>query len=344
MIAHLCYCYYRLGKIEITGSPEEKILAGAFLCSNEHDQIVAALPPQWQEKINSSPEEKLKLLGKNLSNIFPWEKELSAGIDYNKFCYSFLTQPDLFLRIRPGQINRVREKLESAGINYSMEGNCIRLANSTKIESVLEIDKEVVIQDLNSQRVGDLVKDLPLPAKSVTWDCCAGSGGKSILAYDLLGEIDLTVTDNRESILANLRKRFSKAGIKNFTSAALDLSKPNKEKYSIVNHQYSIIILDAPCTGSGTWARTPEQLYFFQPEEIEAYANMQKKISSNVLPYLKEVGYFLYITCSVFSKENEAVVNFLEKEYGLRLLEMNLLKGYEKKADTIFAALLQKTI
>jgi len=58
---------------------------------------------------------------------------------------------------------------------------------------------------------------------------------------------------------------------------------------------------------------------------------------------LKDGGFLLYITCSVFSKENEKNVEFMKDRLKLHLVEMKLLKGYRKKADTMFAALLQKT-
>jgi len=59
---------------------------------------------------------------------------------------------------------------------------------------------------------------------------------------------------------------------------------------------------------------------------------------------LKKDGWLLYITCSVFKKENEDVVEFMRSNSELELIEMELLKGYEKKADTMFAALFKKNL
>ena len=102
---------------------------------------------------------------------------------------------------------------------------------------------------------------------------------------------------------------------------------------------YDLIICDAPCTGSGTWSRTPEQLYFFEEAIIDQYASLQKKIISNAMPALNPGGYFLYVTCSVFKMENEAIADFIKEKFHLTLVKMGLLKGYDKKADTLFAAL-----
>ena len=159
------------------------------------------------------------------------------------------------------------------------------------------------------------------------------------MAKDMLGDIDLTVSDVRESILINLKKRFVEAGIKNYSSKVIDLShSPFTTHYS----PFDLIIADVPCSGSGTWGRTPEQLSFFQSTAIETYSDLQKKIVSNTVMQLKQGGYFLYITCSVFSKENELNVEWMQEELKLQLVKQEVIKGYAAKADTMFAALLKR--
>jgi 16S rRNA (cytosine967-C5)-methyltransferase len=170
------------------------------------------------------------------------------------------------------------------------------------------------------------------------WDCCAASGGKSIMAKDVLGDIELMVSDVRESILINLQKRFAAAGIRNYESLVVDLSKT----LNIALPSFNLIIADVPCTGSGTWSRTPEQLYYFDTNKIDEYAALQRKIAGNVIPQLESGGYLLYITCSVYKKENEEAVEYIKEKFNLEVVQLDLLKGYDKKADTLFAALLQK--
>ena len=161
------------------------------------------------------------------------------------------------------------------------------------------------------------------------------------MAYDLNENIELTVSDVRESILSNLKKRFEKAGIKKYHSFTRDISSSALTNRQI---QFDLIIVDAPCTGSGTWGRTPEQLYYFDKKKIDDYATKQKQIVSNVIPHLKPGGHLLYITCSVFKKENEEVVDFIKEKFHLQLMKIELLKGYELKADTMFVALMQKPL
>jgi len=342
MIGHLCYCFFRTGKSLLQLSIDERILAGLFLCSNAPNEMLQQLKPEWNEKLSLPVNEKLLIINYSLliTDVFPWKKELSEGIDHEKFSKSFFTQPNLFLRLRPGYEKIAGEKLANSGIKFNEIGaTCLSLPNATKVETIVELDKEAVVQDLNSQNISNFIPARPGRSDRV-WDCCAGGGGKSLLAFDLNPEIDLTVSDSRESIISNLKKRFKSAGIKNYKAFVADLS--SNSSFTIQHSPYDVIICDAPCTGSGTWGRTPEQLYFFDEKKIDQYSSLQKKIISNTIPYLKEGGYFLYITCSVFKKENEENAAFIKQEFHLELIKMEFLNGYDKKADSLFAALFRK--
>ena len=346
-ISHVCYCYFRLGKAALSVAVEERILMALFLCSTERNEIFAAVRPDWNDKTYLSVEEKCAMFNLQVSilNVFPWKEELSEGIEYEKFCGSFFIQPDLFLRIRPGKETIVKQKLEKAGVTFiPVSETCLALPNSSKLDTIVELNKEVIVQDYNSQRVAEFLPTTIDHRPLTVWDCCAASGGKSIMAKDVLGNIDLAVSDVRASILHNLKKRFAEAGIKNYKSFVADLSTVSSFTFTSKHSQYDLVICDVPCSGSGTWSRTPEQLYYFEEKKIEEYASLQKKIVANVITHVKPGGYFLYITCSVFQKENEEVVEFIKQNSALEISKMELLKGYDKKADTMFAALLQRKL
>lgn len=365
-ISHLCYCYFRAtpppskGGIHDTSSEiQNKILTGLFLCSTETNEILSAIKPDWNRHVNMPLKEKLFIMHPIVSDVqhthyssfithlFPWKNELSSGMDYEKFCESFLIQPDLFLRLRPGKEKNVRKKLRAAGIHFKIiSDSCLALPNATKIDSIVALDEEAVVQDYSSQRAGEFMPVRPERSDRPVrvWDCCAGSGGKSILAYDMNPAIQLTVSDVRENILANLKKRFKKAGINKYTAIVVDLTVGKQIPDSITETQPSIIIADVPCTGSGTWGRTPEQRFFFDERKIDEYAARQKHLVTNAITQLEPGGNFLYITCSVFRKENEDVVKYLENNFPLQRKKMEILNGYDKKADTLFAALLQKPL
>jgi 16S rRNA (cytosine967-C5)-methyltransferase len=348
-ISQLCYAFFRLGKALPQLPAEERILIGLFLCSPEPNELLQHLQPAWNEQARLPLPDKLLLIHPacQINEIFPWQEELSNGIDYAAFCSSFFTQPDLFLRLRPGQAQAVKDKLQQAGIAYREAGpSGLALPNASKIDTVLAIDKEAVIQDYSSQRIGELMGVISGTAGTSAnetlriWDACAASGGKSILAFDLFKNIDLTVSDVRRSILINLEKRFAAAGIRKFNAFIADLSTST---FNIRNSSFDIIITDVPCSGSGTWSRTPEQLYYFDPRQIDRYSALQKKIVANAIPYLKPGGFLLYCTCSVFKKENEDVVEYIQQQHSLSLQQSALMTGYHLKADTLFGAVFQKS-
>ncbi len=340
-IASFCYNYFRLGHAAKNISEEDRILLGTFLCENESSEVLKTVKPDWNGVMEKPLEEKFSVLKFpfSIKNIFPFADELSEGIDVQKFNLSFLIQPDLFLRVRPGNNKRAAGKLAGAGLSYKLLGeDCIALPNASKIDTVIKLDKEAIVQDYNSQRAGEFLKlSLVNCQLSITvWDCCAASGGKSIMAYDINPDIQLTVSDKRESILQNLHKRFASSGIKKYNFFIADLAGTN---LVLPGKKYDFIICDAPCTGSGTWARTPEQLFYFKKESIQKYSDLQKQILKNIVLELKPGGQLLYITCSVFKKENEEIVKFAVDNFNLKLQKQKLLKGYEMKADTMFAAL-----
>lgn len=348
-IAALCYAYFRAARLFENDTMEEKILKSYFLCSTGPNELLLQLRPDWNEKITAGWEEKCSMLNAQFSiiKLIPWLGELSEGIDTEKFAASFLVQPDLFLRLRPGREETVRNKLQEAGIPFTeLSKTCLALPNTSKIDTILQLDFEAVIQDLSSQKTGELLQRLKTPA--FVWDCCAASGGKSIMVKDILGDIRLTVSDTRESILHNLKKRFAAAGIKNYKSfvrnlAHSDISRRTPDS-QLQSPNYDLIIADVPCTGSGTWSRTPEQLFYFKEEKIAEYASLQLEILSNIVDSLKPGGHLLYITCSVFKKENEGAVDFLLKKFQLQPVKTGLIKGYDLKADTMFAALMEKSL
>lgn len=367
-ISQLCYSFYRVGlafEHNLTGEDktqvEKIILAALFLTRDQPDELLAATRSSWNDSIQMDIYEKAEILknddnapGFNIRNIFPFQDELSDGVDQQAFSISHLLQPDLFIRSRPGYELYVRTRLEEYKVDFEFIPEfTIRLPNRYKVEELFVIDKEVVVQDLNSQRVGELMREAlpaskgmgisePSSEKKSVWDCCAASGGKSIMATDILGHIQLTVSDIRESIIANLKKRFANAGITGYKAIVADLSS-NIVPATLRQNRFDTVIADLPCTGSGTWARTPEQLYFFDPSRIAKYSTLQKRILRNVVPSLRPGGQLHYITCSVFKEENEAIIEFLQKEFGLKLNRSELLKGYSTRADTMFTAVLSKS-
>src|SRR5205085_2623243 len=177
-IASLCYYYYRTGHAWKDKPAREKMAAGIFLCEHTPNDALELIKPEWNKEIMRPFKEKSAVSGIKPTDIFPFAG-LSDHINAELYSYSMLIKPHLFLRIRPGKKEQVLNKL--AGTDHRLDGDCIELPDGTKADTLFEINKEVVIQDMNSQHVLDLQKQEGIPE---AWDCCAASGGKSILLYD----------------------------------------------------------------------------------------------------------------------------------------------------------------
>ncbi len=334
-VQQLVYHFFRLGNWQQDLLLKERILLGTFLCEQGPDELLTFFKPEWD--VTASFEDKLAALGLKWS-VFPFAKHLSAGIDAEQFTRSFLQQPKLFLRARPGKLPAILRLLEGNYVYEQIGANTIALPNGTKTEQIIPDKSWYEVQDLSSQETG--LRFHP-KAGEHWWDCCAASGGKSILLHDLQPAIHLFASDVRASILENLRKRFAEAGLKNYSSKVLDLTSPAL-RASMPRTQFSGIILDAPCSGSGTWGRTPESITFFKEAQISEYATLQKQIARNVAPFLARGGTLVYITCSVFREENEEAVAFLEQECGLKIAESGIVSGYQRNADTMFVAVAKR--
>jgi 16S rRNA (cytosine967-C5)-methyltransferase len=339
----LVYNYFRLGKVLDNTPAEERLIVADFLCNTQTNSFLDHFKPAWAAAVASNLVEKLAMVKLEystfkLEDVFPWVNELSAGIDKVLFLQSFFIQPDLYIRILKGFETQVKGVLANAGINYRQEGDqCIALPNGTRLDTLFQNQHWFEVQDLSSQQTARFYK----PNKWESWwDACAASGGKSLLLHNLQPDIKLVVSDIRESILANLDERFTRAGLRKYQKKLIDLTKNVDPEL----HDYAFdgIILDAPCSGSGTWGRTPEMIGQFQDFKIQSFKNLQRSIVNNVVKYIKPGKPLIYITCSVFKAENEDMVDYLVKELGFKLEEQEVLKGYEHRADTMYVARLIK--
>jgi 16S rRNA (cytosine967-C5)-methyltransferase len=335
----LVYNYFRLGRALPDLSTDERLFVAEFLCNTQLNSFLQHFKPEWAACVGFDIDEKLEMVktaypGFKPDDVFPWTGQLSTGIDKNAFLHSFFVQPDLFIRVYKGFEPQVKIALTAAEVVFKDEGNgCLSLPNGTRLEALIANPHWYEVQDLSSQRTAEYFK----PEKWESWwDACAASGGKSLLLHDMEPTVKLVVSDIRESILANLDERFQQASLLKYQKKLLDLTQNN----DLILHDYVFdgIILDAPCTGSGTWGRTPEMISQFDIHKIEFFQRLQQSIARNVIKHLKPGKPLIYITCSVFKAENEDVVNFIVKELGLKLEKQTVLKGYENKADTMFVA------
>lgn len=344
--SRLLYNYFRLGRALRNRRAEERLFIAEFLCTEVDNPFLQHFRPDLNGMIQLRLDEKIRYAEDNegfkLEEVFPFISHLSGDIDVSAFLASFFIQPDLFIRIIPGAQDTVLDIFRNSAIEYRRIGEyCIALPNGTNLNSLftdMEYPvKPYEVQDLSSQYTLNYFK----PKRyEHWWDACAASGGKSLLLFSEQPDIKLVVSDIRSSVLDNLDERFIAAGLRTYQKKVIDLvQNPDPELH---HYQFDGIILDAPCSGSGTWGRTPEMISQFAEFKIQGFHNLQKTIAGNVIKYLKPGKPLIYITCSVFREENEEIVSYLQNEYGLQLEASELIKGWDKKADTMYVARLLK--
>lgn len=333
-------CVHLLGGLE----PDQQLMAARFLLNSEDSVLIPDLKPAWVAEMGLSFDKKLKLLKKwypelKAGSLFPFSAELSPEIDAKAYNASYLTQPYLFIRVRTAYEDEVKACLVKHGIEFKQIGtSCFQLDNQTRVDFLAEECPGLTeVQDLSSQLCGTYFT----PAEeSSWWDCCAGAGGKTLLLADIEPNVRIYASDYRETILENLRERMLHAGQRARKVFQVDLLHgTNLPTADLV---FDGIILDAPCSGSGTWARTPEMLASFSPEAITRFSEMQYTIAMQVIPYLKKGAPLIYITCSVFAAENEELTKRLLETGLVTADKQEYLKGYDKGADTLFIARLVK--
>lgn len=337
------YSYFRLGKALSVLPALTRLAIADFLCNTDLSLITEHVFPAAVAHITSSVEEKIDVVKSQypdfeLMDVFPFKSELSEGIDQQAFLLSLFTQPDLFIRVKETHLPTIKARIESAGVTVKeLSDTTLALPNGTKLEQIIDDPRLYQVQDLSSQQTG---KYFQPNAYDYWWDCCAASGGKSLLIHSLEPKVKLLASDIRETSLGNLQERFILAGIKDFQKKTIDLLQNNDQ---ILHHyEFDGILLDAPCSGAGTWGRTPEMLYLFEEYKVENYVKLQKAIAENVIKYLKHGKPLVYMTCSIFRRENEEVINYLLSKLPLKLEMMELIKGYDNKADSMFVARLIK--
>lgn len=167
-------------------------------------------------------------------------------------------------------------------------------------------DGRIEIQDEGSQVVCALAG--AAPGMTVV-DYCAGGGGKTLgLAQAMKGEGRLVASDVVRKRLDNIQPRLDRAGVE----AELVLLGQNGGGLEALNGQADLVMVDAPCSGSGTWRRRPEDAWRLTAEEVERLHALQVRILGQASKLVKPGGRLAYVTCSMLTAENEASADAFE--------------------------------
>lgn len=168
------------------------------------------------------------------------------------------------------------------------------------------------IQDEGSQLLGMIV-DAP-PTRVV--DACAGAGGKTLqLAAQMKNRGDLFALDIDDTRIEELRKRARRDGVHNVRTQVIPSEGPSAdEAIAPLKAKADRVLVDAPCSGTGTYRRKPDARYRLTPEDLAAHVTRQKTLLERFSTLVRPGGRLIYGTCSILREENEAVVeDFLSR-------------------------------
>lgn len=196
----------------------------------------------------------------------------------------------------------------------------------------------VEIQDQGSQMVA-IVADAK-PGEQVV-DFCAGAGGKTLaLAASMNNKGRVIAMDVLGGRLMRAKERFRRAGLHNIETRQLTSAR---DKY-VKRHQgaFDLVLVDAPCSGTGTWRRDPDKRWRQLGPGLETLVPLQKEILDSAFRMVKPGGRLVYATCSLLPEENENQVDAFIKEHPefTRAREDMKLTPAQHDTDGFFAAVL----
>lgn len=233
----------------------------------------------------------------------PPDKE--KGPHTEAFIEACQVRPPTWLRLAHGYEEVCLAEFAQRGIEmkrHTVLPNAVGIATPFALSSIHAARHgELEIQDLASQCVGLLCA--PQPGGS-WWDVCAGSGGKSLHLADLTGDRGLIRgTDIRPGILKEFARRVRKTRFTCIKTA--DIGPPDASEENV----YDGVLLDAPCSGLGTWSRNPDARWRTLPDQVERCAATQCELIERAAKAVRPGGRLIYSVCTLTRRETVDVVD-----------------------------------
>ncbi len=228
-----------------------------------------------------------------------WAAEVMAVGD--EWLCSLQREPKLWLRAKRETVGQLAEKLLGAEVSPRLPEALLYRGEEDLFKTPEFHAGEFEIQDIASQMVGQLCN--PQPGET-WWDTCAGEGGKTLHLSDLMQNKGmLWASDRAEWRLAKLKRRAGRAKVFNYRSAAWDGGKklPTKTKFDGV-------LVDAPCSGIGTWQRNPQARWTTTTNDVSELSAIQKNLLANVALSVKPGGKLIFSVCTLTRAESTEVV------------------------------------
>ena len=309
---------------------------GSEIADSELRESIALSHPQWmlqRWKLSFGANEVLALAESNNAAA-----PLAFRVNQLK-----TSEADLISNLKSQGLQTKPSDLVAGG--YLLIGGSERVLIEAAAEGL------VYIQDEASQLISALLN--PQPGERIL-DLCAAPGSKSThIAALTENQSQIVACDLRRHRLSTLNQTARRLGVSSIETVSLDATK---DLAFVTETMFDRVLIDAPCSGTGTLRRHPEIKWRLKPADIETMASIQMELLKNGSRAVRDGGILIYSTCSLEPEENEAVVKaFLEqaREFSIvrpstrseLIIEEGFIRTYPHRhgVDGFFAAILTKS-
>jgi 16S rRNA (cytosine967-C5)-methyltransferase len=261
------------------------------------------------------------------------------------------SRPPLWARVQKQTRDKLINELAEQGIEATVNphfSDAFSLGfQSINLNEVAQYKQgQIEVQDLGSQVIGQICQP---KADEQWWDTCSGAGGKTLQLRSLmvqdqqlavkqggsakLASGSITASDIRSHALEELKKRAARAGFD-----GISIAKWQGDALPVAANAFDGVLVDAPCSCTGTWRRNPDMRWLDDASSIEKMPALQLDILSRSSKAVKQGGKLVYASCSLAPAENQDVVNaFLANYSEFELVEIqHPFNGSKTKMLTVW--------
>lgn len=262
--------------------------------------------------------------------------QMSLGADFERAALAQRERAPISLRVNARRSNvadaielLAEEGIEARAHNKSTHGIHIKTNHRRVSQSKAFQTGIVEFQDASSQIA---IEKLHLNSGCRVLDFCAGGGGKALAIADRY-DVKVVASDIDTERMSDIPIRSKRAGVK------VSVSDPGK----LQNQKpFDLVFCDAPCSGSGTWRRTPDAKWRLTESKFLEYPIVQREVLQSASRHVARNGQLAYATCSVLSDENSDVVSQFLAENSEYSSVMEVLLKPEYQADGFYLNVLQR--